>query len=81
MTENPEDKLTVPKGAYLAECYVYRGHLVVCGCPEPDDETHNCDEQGCISTSHVLVRLKLQRGWQVNALDAAKAGKEAGDGR
>lgn len=37
---------------------VYRkdGHIVVCGVPDFDDETHNCDHMGCSSVSHVLFR-------------------------
>lgn len=30
--------------------------IVVCGVPDPDDETHNCDYMGCGSVSCVLLR-------------------------
>jgi hypothetical protein len=33
--------------------------IVVCGIPDEDDESHNCDEMGCSSVSHVIARHKL----------------------
>lgn len=52
-------KDVVPKGAKLVEAYLTNSELVVMGQPKEDDETHNCDAQGCGSLSHVLYRMPL----------------------
>lgn len=49
---------TIPKGAILRECYETDTEIVVCGMPRNDDESHNCDEMGCSSVSHVLYRFR-----------------------
>ena len=54
-------ELTVPKDFMEVETdgVFYNpktGEIVVCGQPEDDDESHNCDEMGCATLSHVLLR-------------------------
>lgn len=49
---------TMPKGAILRECYETETEIVVCGTPDHNDESHDCDEMGCSSTSHVLYRFR-----------------------
>lgn len=49
----------IPKGAKLVEAYLTEREVIVMGCPEEDDESHNCDAMGCGSLSHVLYRLPL----------------------
>lgn len=39
--------------------YVGNGEMVITGIPDENDETHNCDEMGCSSLSHVLYRQRL----------------------
>lgn len=40
----------------LRECYETETEIIVLGYPG-DDESHNCDEMGCSSVSHVLYRF------------------------
>ena len=54
-------ELTVPKDftEVKADGVFYNsktGEIVVCGQPEDDYESHNCDEMGCATLSHVLLR-------------------------
>lgn len=38
------------------------GEIVICGIPDSDDEElHNCDQMGCGSLSHVLIRCTDRR--------------------
>ena len=32
--------------------------VIITGCPDCDDEAHNCDLMGCGSCEHILVRCK-----------------------
>jgi hypothetical protein len=44
-----------PDGWKRVEVYTNGAALVVCGKPDSDDESHNCDEMGCGSVGpHVL---------------------------
>lgn len=36
-----------------------RGEVIITGYPDWDDEGHNCDEMGCSSVEHVLIRVPL----------------------
>ena len=47
----------IPPNAILRECYETDTEIVVCGQPKPNDASHNCDEMGCSSVSHVLYRF------------------------
>jgi len=49
----------IPEGAELVECYKTNTEIIVCGYPNPDDESHNCDEMGCGSLNHVLYRFVI----------------------
>lgn len=42
--------------------------LIVSGYPAADDGTHNCDEMGCGSCEHILLRIPLP----LNKLDIIK---------
>lgn len=57
------DKQRVPNGYELIDAEVYinktKNEIVVVGSPDEDDETHNCDEMGCSSVSHVIFRSKF----------------------
>jgi len=59
----------VPDGARRRECYETEDEIVVIGWPGEDDESHDCDEMGCSSVSHVLYRFpkatlyKLESRW------------------
>lgn len=53
----------IPKGYEeitneVSGVFVSENKLVITGLPE-DDESHNCDEMGCSSVSHVLYRLDI----------------------
>lgn len=48
----------IPAGAVLRECYETDTEIIVCGMLSDDDESHNCDEMGCTSISHVLYRFR-----------------------
>lgn len=48
-----------PAGADAAQAFVHKGWLIVMGQP---GDVHNCDEMGCGSLSHVIVRQKLPDG-------------------
>lgn len=48
---------TIPKGAKLVECYETEHEYVICGEVSDDDESHNCDEMGCGTFSHVIARF------------------------
>jgi hypothetical protein len=52
----------IPKGAKLIEAYKTPTELVIMGNPDwlPNIE-HNCDEMGCGSMGHVILRYKLDR--------------------
>ncbi|MGF9908238.1 hypothetical protein [Brevibacillus porteri] len=39
--------------------FVSPNEIVVCGIPDEDNESHNCDEMGCSYVSHVIARYKL----------------------
>ncbi len=58
------DKLRVPDGAELLECYRIGDRIIVMGEPNPtEDETspsyHNCDAMGCGCLGHVIARITL----------------------
>lgn len=40
--------------------YVSDDEIVITGIPDEDDESHNCDEMGCGSLSHVLFRSSIR---------------------
>ena len=48
----------IPKGAQLVEAYETATEIIVCGWPDTDDESHDCDAMGCSSVSHVLHRFR-----------------------
>jgi len=60
--ETPDDDgLRTPEGfaRVRGEVYVGKGEIVVVGDPpncEEEESSHNCDEMGCTTFSHVLVR-------------------------
>jgi hypothetical protein len=37
---------------------VTENEVLVMGCPDEDDEQHNCDVMGCSSVEHVLLRCR-----------------------
>lgn len=41
--------------------FVSDDEIVVTGEPDEDDESHNCDEMGCSSVSHVIFRANLKK--------------------
>ena len=45
------------KGRIDEVCLSVRGEIVVLGKPDSEDETHNCDANGC-DQSHVLWRYQ-----------------------
>ena len=49
---------TIPKGAQFRECYETQREIIVCGWPEMDDESHDCDAMGCSTLNHVLYRFR-----------------------
>ena len=49
----------IPDGAELMECYRTSHQIIVCGEPEENDETHNCDYMGCTTLNHVLYRFNI----------------------
>jgi hypothetical protein len=45
----------IPEEYSRVDVYTNGAVMVVCGAPESDDESHNCDEMGCGSVGpHVL---------------------------
>ena len=50
----------IPKGAELRECYETETEIIVMGEPRHDDESHNCDQLGCSSVSHVKYRFSKE---------------------
>lgn len=41
--------------------FISDNEIVVTGFPDEDDKTHNCDEMGCSSVSHVLFRTEIKQ--------------------
>ena len=39
--------------------YINRNKIVITGYPDGEDETHNCDEMGCSSYVHVMIRAEM----------------------
>ena len=65
------DKLSIPAGTKLAECYETETEWVVVGEPWPGDNEndpryHNCETMGCGTLFHVVARIQKERGegWQ-----------------
>ena len=61
------DKLSIPAGTKLAECYETETEWVVVGEPwhgddENDPRYHNCDAMGCCTLSHVVARIHKPTG-------------------
>lgn len=54
------ERRAMPKNAHLVECYATGDEYIVVGHPRENDESHNCDEMGCSTVSHVLARFKKQ---------------------
>jgi hypothetical protein len=54
----------IPKGAELVEAYLTKTELIVCGEPIEDDESHNCDQMGCSSVSHIIHRFNLDDSYE-----------------
>lgn len=52
------EKRRIPKDAKLVECYETNSQYVIIGEVDDEDESHNCDEMGCGSFSHVVARFK-----------------------
>jgi hypothetical protein len=44
----------------VSNVFVSDVDIVITGYPEEDDESHNCDEMGCSSVSHVLFRAYIK---------------------
>lgn len=40
--------------------FINGSDIVVTGCPDCDDEAHNCDDMGCGSIEHILLRGQLR---------------------
>jgi hypothetical protein len=38
---------------------LYNNELLITGTPHEDDSDHNCDEMGCATCEHVLLRIPL----------------------
>lgn len=51
----------IPKGAKLVECYETEHEYVICGEVNDADESHNCDEMGCGTLSHVVARFGKEK--------------------
>jgi hypothetical protein len=71
MEEISVPKRCIPEGAKLVEAYETETEIVVCGQPQPEPEgltqeqyieyyetSHNCDQMGCTTVSHVIYRFK-----------------------
>lgn len=58
-------KLKIPEGweELRADGVYLRGNeIIITGTPRDDDDnTHNCDEMGCATLSHVILRGELAR--------------------
>lgn len=54
----------IPKGGKLVECYLTETQIIVIDDIDSEDETHNCDQMGCSSLSHVKYRFDLEDSWQ-----------------
>jgi hypothetical protein len=49
------DAKGIPEGYSRVQVYTNGAVVVVCGAPDSDDESHDCDEMGCGSVGpHVL---------------------------
>lgn len=61
--------------------FIRGSEIVITGCPEEDDESHNCDEMCCGSLEHVLLRgcfCLMRKGYSKERQEAALGG--GGDG-
>jgi len=59
---NPDNGEIVICGIPDSDDEEYNGEIVICGIPDSDDEElHNCDQMGCGSLSHVLIRCTDRR--------------------
>jgi len=60
----------------VASVYVRNDEIIITGSPEDcDDYEHNCDEMGCGSTEHILLRGQfrfLQKGYCPDTQEAAE---------
>lgn len=54
----------IPKGAKLVECFLTEKEVIVCGGVEEDDESHDCDQMGCSTMSHVIHRFNLDDSYE-----------------
>ncbi len=63
----------IPEGAKLVEAYLTEKEVIVCGMPKSDDESHNCDQMGCSSLSHVIHRFSLDDSRERKTGDERKA--------
>jgi hypothetical protein len=44
---------------FVTGVYIGKGEMIITGYPDEDNESHNCDEMGCSSVSHVLYRQNI----------------------
>ena len=54
----------IPKSGKLVEAYLTEKEVIICGFPDEDDETHNCDQMGCSTLSHVMHRFNLDDSYE-----------------
>lgn len=55
--------------------------IIITGCPEEDDENHNCDEMGCGSLEHIIFRgclCLMKKGYSAEKQEAAIGGGKDG---
>jgi hypothetical protein len=39
--------------------FIADNYIVITGTPDSDDELHNCDQMGCNTCEHVLLRASI----------------------
>jgi deoxycytidylate deaminase len=64
--------------------FIDGNEIIITGCPaDSEDEAHNCDEMGCNSVEHILLRGQLrfcEKGYNEALQEAAQAGEGGQDG-
>jgi hypothetical protein len=70
----------IPEGAKLVEAYETDKGFVIIGTPKSDDESHNCDEMGCSTLSHVVARIEKPACAVIGHDEGATCNRDGCDG-
>lgn len=56
----------MPKEVMMTDTVILTDReLIVTGYPINDDDSHNCDEMGCGSCEHILIRITITQSFGI----------------